>query len=602
MKIVLPCKASGEPQPVYKWYVNGKEVNVNLGNIHMSPDPKDGSLTINPAVVLNEGFYQCKASNPYGLSMSNVARLQQAALLMIPSTDVRTYPVTEGESLQIQCNPPQSSVPKPSFSWATVKDTVDASPKKYETNKRVQMHMDGHLLFAYIEKEDDQNGKLFKCNAFNAYTDTLAGGSYSQIIVKPNANAPNKEPSIMYATPDGTVALLGGNLILKCFFGAKPAAKMSWKKLGANPAIAPGRYEFQEDETEVHIRDIRWDDEGSYECQGHNSQGSSKHHIYIQVHSVPSFIERPQNSNATEDDDKVFTCKADGVPPPNIQWYINGVPLDETNPGDRREISGDGTQLILRKLCKSCPDDSTDLMVVQCNASNPHGSVFSDGYLNVLERTNITTGPESLTIPVENATEATFYCEAASDDSTPIDIIWYLQRRRLYPDRDERLEVLPNNGLYINLTALDERGLAAYAGTYKCVATNGYSQDYATAVLTFPGVDPIEPKPIKAGFPIWLIILAILLAVLLFIIVILCCYCCNRPKEIIYDVDEKERAEGNDPVKELFVDGYMVFNRPEIGTLKRSRASIGSNLTLDRSRLNSTPDSLRGSTDHLTPL
>ena len=46
--------------------------------------------------------------------------------------------------------------------------------------------------------------------------------------------------------------------------------------------------------------------------------------------------------------------------------------------------------LKIRKVCKDCDvavgstERLTDLMVIQCNASNVHGYTFGQGYINVL--------------------------------------------------------------------------------------------------------------------------------------------------------------------------------------------------------------------------
>ena len=47
-------------------------------------------------------------------------------------------------------------------------------------------------------------------------------------------------------------------------------------------------------------------------------------------------------------------------------------------------IEDNGKKLSIRDLCKTCPSGGSDLMVIQCNASNIHGYVFAEGYLNVL--------------------------------------------------------------------------------------------------------------------------------------------------------------------------------------------------------------------------
>ena len=42
--------------------------------------------------------------------------------------------------------------------------------------------------------------------------------------------------------------------------------------------------------------------------------------------------------------------------------------------------------LTLDSVCKNCDDGTTDLQVIQCNASNVHGYQFVDAYINVLRK------------------------------------------------------------------------------------------------------------------------------------------------------------------------------------------------------------------------
>ncbi len=47
-------------------------------------------------------------------------------------------------------------------------------------------------------------------------------------------------------------------------------------------------------------------------------------------------------------------------------------------------IVDDGRELQVRDVCQECQGGLSDLMVVQCNASNFHGYAFSSAYINVL--------------------------------------------------------------------------------------------------------------------------------------------------------------------------------------------------------------------------
>ncbi len=50
----------------------------------------------------------------------------------------------------------------------------------------------------------------------------------------------------------------------------------------------------------------------------------------------------------------------------------------------KMSIVDDGRELQVRDVCKECQGGQSDLMVIQCNASNEHGYAFSSGYINVL--------------------------------------------------------------------------------------------------------------------------------------------------------------------------------------------------------------------------
>jgi len=63
------------------------------------------------------------------------------------------------------------------------------------------------------------------------------------------------------------------------------------------------------------------------------------------------------------------------------------VHVAANNMPDKMHLANDGMELILSDACKNCADGSSDLQVIQCNASNVHGYAFGDGYVNVLGKT-----------------------------------------------------------------------------------------------------------------------------------------------------------------------------------------------------------------------
>lgn len=81
----------------------------------------------------------------------------------------------------------------------------------------------------------------------------------------------------------------------------------------------------------------------------------------------------------TEGETVNFICDAESRPPPNnIQWFINGIPLQDPsvprNP--RRRVVKN--RMILQNVTK------LDTAVYQCNVTNIHGYVFANFFVNVI--------------------------------------------------------------------------------------------------------------------------------------------------------------------------------------------------------------------------
>jgi len=344
-------------------------------------------------------------------------------------------------------------------------------------------------------------------------------------------------------------------------------------------------------DTELVLTNVKKSDEGEYRCWGRNSRGTSEEvTIFVDVQEVPTFKEDlgPVNHNATEGETHTFYCDTHAEPEATVQWLINGEPLDQHNPGSRLQISEPHRSLTISNLCRDCPggdrEKNTDLMVVQCNASNTHGYAFGAGYLNVLVATTISTPPAPIHIE-EGSDKIMFECAGSTDPSTPISASWRREDQLLYPEYDSRLTLETSNSLVINLANMTLEEIAeSYGGEYKCVLTNGYSTAEAVALLSVK--DAITPAPVtEAGIgDYWWIFVIVAAVLLLLILLITCCICYQRNKGAAYPVDEKERLMGRDPEKELKDTGFQDYQRPvETTPVFASRLSLGSNPGLNDS-------------------
>lgn len=587
--ITLECKGDGIPSVTYEWKKNGFELNRNLQNIKSGAD---GTITIEPAAALDEGYYQCLVRNQYGTALSNTSHIQRALLDSVSgTTNVNDKTAREGEHFSIEAQP-RKSFPKPTYSWELATDTVDNKPAPFNPTKRIQIDDNGNLHFAYAIPEDDLSGRrIYKSTAYNQYLDIKAGGSYTKVVVVRANSSQLFAPTLGFSSEPQTVGIVGESVSLRCFFYGNLEPALLWK--GPGGSLPMSRYKLDKFDSELTINDIRASDQGDYICTASNARGQNTHRLQLRVEAKPSFKAvslGPHNINVTDGEDAVFNCNAEAIPEANIVWMQNGIVLDVNVPPKKFSFSTDKKTLTIRSVCRSCedPDRQTDLTVIQCNASNTHGYVFGSGYLNVLTKTQIIPGDrieESVGIYEEKRFD--FECSAVSDPSTPVTFRWYRvingEDQMVYDD-PPFITLQPQDGgksltLSIFVSPNGTERWLKYHGEYRCNASNGYSKAARWASIE---VIPVHAPVVTASLAdFWWIILVIAIVFILLIIVLCCCIWLQRNKGELYDVDSKERKNGNDPEKELFEGGFKDYWRPEGQTLRGSRGSLASSTKLN---------------------
>lgn len=77
-----------------------------------------------------------------------------------------------------------------------------------------------------------------------------------------------------------------------------------------------------------------------------------------------------------EGETAVIRCEASGNPEPVIKWIHNGRPLSEAPLNPRRSVTSNSITIT--------PLTKNDTGNYGCNATNSHGYVYKDVYINVL--------------------------------------------------------------------------------------------------------------------------------------------------------------------------------------------------------------------------
>jgi hypothetical protein len=611
--IVMECRATGIPKPKYTWTKNDVQLNENVEKIRRLSD--EGTIEIRDASVLDVGIYRCYAENQFGTAVSVASQQERAILPTDGAKAVQPVTVREGQPFAIE-RVKDRCFPRPSFEWQVAMQ-LDTTPVKLTTNQRIQIDGEtGDLHFAYAMREDQlSSDKVYKCSVINPYLDISAGGSYTNVTVIPEHGGPQEfQPRIGFSTASPFVALKGHNVTLRCFYYGNPTPSIIWRKLGGQLPV--GRHIKQNFNSELTITNVEQSDEGEYVCTGSNKLEKSDTTIRLDVQAAPEFRQKsdlPRNLNLTDGDSVTLYCGADAEPEANIVWMQNKNPLDPNNLPSKFRLTNDNQNLTIKNVCKNCGNDESDLQVIHCNASNKHGYKLAAGYINVLLRTELVNSSDvEETVSDSDEKRFQFDCKATSDDSTPVTLRWYHVPRDAEDPTDEievrNIDILivghnnnnnetsrtpakrwiisdasDGSSLVLQLAANDSEGWRTYGGVYRCKATNGYST--ATRQFTIH-VDNVRVTPDNlkgaGATEFWWIFLLIAIIFLLFAVVTVFATYLQRNRGESYPVDEKERANGNNPEKEILDSEFQNYNRSSEILTKGSRSgSLGSLMNVD---------------------
>ena len=66
VNIELPCLAKGNPAPIYTWAKDGRFYEPSAQNNRVAMGSDSGTLIFTQAQVIDQGWYQCNATNMWG--------------------------------------------------------------------------------------------------------------------------------------------------------------------------------------------------------------------------------------------------------------------------------------------------------------------------------------------------------------------------------------------------------------------------------------------------------------------------------------------------------------------------------------------------------
>ncbi|XP_052085471.1 neuroglian-like isoform X2 [Mytilus californianus] len=480
--VEMQCVADGVPTPIYRWTRNKVEFNPSGNNDRVVQLFDSGTMVFNRPEDKDEGIFQCNAINEHGTSTTINVNLREAMLEPFPYGEDTVRTVIRGHSVKLPCIPP-TSIPKAEIRWV-LKDTKPGGRiEAINFNSRITMDLEGNLYITAVQQADFQNGRSYVCMAINYFMrkNTYAPG----IVIKPVGSSGTDEtvpPHYLWATPSESFGLLGESIRIKCIYGGNPYPEVHWES--NTGAIPSNRRTLSQGGQELLISQLREEDRGQYICFTTSSSGQrEQRNINVILKSKPYWAEggEPKDIETSIGASATFYCNASGDPQPKLNWYINGVRLkDSKHPTVKsaRFLKPDDHNITIINLEKS------DVMVIQCNASNIYGYVYADFYLNVLKEK-----PQFIKRPVKElkvaeTTNVYLTCQT-SGKPDPI-VTWYKGTQQI---TGGRYQIQTNGDLFISNIVLSD------AGNFTCVAENAEGSATDWGVLIVRRKTRIEQKP-----------------------------------------------------------------------------------------------------------
>ncbi|XP_027560313.1 hemicentin-1 isoform X2 [Neopelma chrysocephalum] len=442
--IVLPCEATGTPQPVITWQKEGINIITSGNSYTVLPS---GSLQIARTAVEDAGTYMCVAQNPAGTALGKIKLKVQVPPVI--KSHPKEYVVPVDQSVTLQCEAEGS--PGPEISWHKDGQQILESLRR-------RVLSTGALQIVFVQPGD--SGR-YTCTATNA-----AGASSSSTELAVHIPPRIRSTDTQYTVTEDSQA------VLSCVADGIPAPTINWKKDNMLLTEIVGKYQTVPG-GDLILDNVVPEDSGSYTCVAANAAGEDTHTVTLTVHVLPAFTELPGDVALTKGEQLRLTCKATGKPVPKITWTFNNNII----PAQYDDVNGH-SELLIDRVSK---DDAGTYV---CTAENTVGSIKAIGFVYVKEPPVFKGDFHSSRIEPLGG-NAMLNCEVRGDP--PPTIQW--SKKGVGVQISNRIQQLINGSLAIYGTVNDD------AGDYKCVATNeaGVVERSLTLTLQSPPVITVEP-------------------------------------------------------------------------------------------------------------
>ncbi|CAH1108368.1 unnamed protein product [Psylliodes chrysocephalus] len=329
LDVTYIVKGFANPPPVATWTLDGKELKPE-GNLRMkiSQNGEEFKLEIQKLDLKDAGVYECILSNPVGKTV------QRAVLEVTPEKDLRRPKIKEG--LKDQSVVKKTHVlfkaviigdPVPDITWC--RNGKEISNDEFEKHKIILESEDHEIddglkectfTLAIPRCETSATGK-YTIKAKNKWGEAESSASLN-ILMRPEIDGPYDTKVVPGEATEFTVVVQ-----------ANPEPYVVWTK--DNVVVKPSDLiKIVEDKAnntyKLVFHDVKLGDEGYYKVTAKNELGEASSEARLRtITERPKFITGLFDDQVPQKSELILMVRADGLPKPEIRWFVNGKPVIE---------------------------------------------------------------------------------------------------------------------------------------------------------------------------------------------------------------------------------------------------------------------------------
>ncbi|XP_053127653.1 immunoglobulin superfamily DCC subclass member 3 isoform X2 [Hemicordylus capensis] len=468
--LALHCQVEGLQPISITWRKNGalmaddeNAFTLANGSLYFSHFQKlrgDGSS--------DEGEYDCLARNRFGLVVSRKARIQAATM-----SDFHIHPqstvVEEGGVARFQCQ--IHGLPEPVILWQKNRVPINTD------NDRYTLLPKGVLQITGLRAED---AGIFHCVATNIAS--VKNSREARLTVSGSHSAVYKDPMILVG-PENLTLTVHQTAVLECIATGNPRPIVSWSRLDGRPIGVEGIQVLGTGN--LMISDLTVQHSGIYVCAA-NKPGTRVRRTAqgrLVVQAPAEFVQHPQSISRPVGTTAIFTCLAQGEPPPQITWLKNGQILEPT---DHVKLKNNNSTLTIYGISQA------DEAIYQCIAENSAGSTQASARLTVLWADGLPGPPQKVkAVTVTATTIQVLWSEPLQNTQEIIGYVLHI-RRAADPVEMEYQEAVSKNTFQQLVTDLEPS--TSYSFYIKAYTSRGASKASEVVVVNTLGEVPAMPS------------------------------------------------------------------------------------------------------------